>query len=109
MTRWIAAALVAAAGLGGCATEPPRVEVHGMRLRPTPNDYPELSGYVVNLSDQPIASADVSVTLYDADNQLLGDEMVQVLVTVAPGDSARFEQRLDRPAAAARLRHVTAS
>lgn len=78
-----------------------------MRLRPAADNYPLLSGYVVNLSDAPIPSADVSVTLYDEQNQPIGDELVQVR-RVAPGDSARFERRLDRPATAARLRFVTA-
>lgn len=79
-----------------------------MRLRPNPSDYPTLSGYVVNLSERPMASADVAVTLYDEQNQPIGDAMVQVR-DVAPGDSARFERRLDRAATGARLRHVTAN
>ncbi len=107
----LAAAVVLFAGalapLAGCADPGPIVEVHGMRLRPTADNYPLLSGYVVNLSGAPIGSADVFVTLYDEENQPLGEELVQVR-RVAPGDSARFERRLDRPATAARLRYITA-
>lgn len=79
-----------------------------MRLRPNASDYPTLSGYVVNRSERPMTSADVAVTLYDEDNRPIGDAMVQVR-DVAPGDSARFERRLDRAATGARLRHVTAN
>ena len=104
--RLLAVALCLAAGAAGCADPGPEIEVHGMRLRPAVNNYPELSGYVVNLSDRPLTSADVTVTLYDEQNQPIGDELVQVR-RVAPGDSARFERRLDRPATAARLRFVT--
>lgn len=105
--RLLAAAFVFATGLAGCRPPEPAVEVRGMRLRPAADNYPLLSGYVVNLSPRPLVSADVAVTLYDANNQPLGEEMVQVRA-VAPGDSARFERRLDRPATAVRLRHVTA-
>ena len=101
------AALLSVA-LVGCADTGVPAEVHGMRLRPNPSDYPTLSGYVVNMSERPLASADVAVTLYDEENRPIGDAMVQVR-DVAPGDSARFERRLDRPATGARLRHVTAN
>lgn len=91
----------------GCSDPGPVVEVHDLRLRSEPSSYPTLSGYVVNVSEAAVGSADVFVTLYDEDNQPLGDELVQVR-RVEPGDSARFERRLDRAASAARLRHVTA-
>ena len=99
--------LVALLTGAGCSDPGPVVEVHGLRLKRESTQYPTLSGYVVNQSTAPIGSADVFVTLYDEDNQPLGDELVQVR-RVEPGDSARFEHRLDRPASAARLRHVTA-
>lgn len=105
MIRLLSAA-ASLALLAGCAEPAPAVEVHGLRLIADAENYPTLSGYVVNLSDTPLRSADVSVSLYDADNQPLGESIVQVR-RVEPGDSARFERLLDRPATAARLRHVT--
>lgn len=105
--RLLAACLIAAASfLTACEDASSRAEVRGMRLRPAVDNYPMLTGFVVNTSDRPLGSADVAITLYDEQNQPIGDEMVQVR-NVAPGDSARFERRLDRPASGARLRHVT--
>jgi hypothetical protein len=101
-------AAVLSLAAAGCADTAVQAEVHGMRLRPNASDYPTLSGYVVNLSERPLASADVAVTLYDEDNRPIGDAMVQVR-DVPPGDSARFERRLDRAATGARLRHLTAN
>ncbi len=45
------------------------------------------------------------VTLYDDQNRPLDDVLVQVR-NVASGDSARFEQRLDLQAGAAKLKYV---
>ena len=101
-------AAVLSLAAAGCADTSLHTEVHGMRLRPNAGDYPTLSGYVVNLSERPVATADVAVTLYDEQNRPIGDAMVQVR-DVPPGDSARFERRLDRAATGARLRHVTAN
>ena len=94
------------AGLGACADEAPaEADVTGLRLQRVGEAYPTLTGYLVNEGAAPITSADVFVTLYDDDNRPLDDVLVQVR-DVAPGDSARFEQRLDLPAGAAKLKYV---
>ena len=102
----LVAALVAV--LAGCGTEPPQAGVSGLRLVREAEEYPTLTGYLVNRGAVPISSADVFVTLYDGDNRPLEDVAVQVRA-VAVGDSSRFERQLDLQPAGARVKLVTAN
>ena len=77
----------------------------GLTLKSRGSGYPVLTGYVVNRGEVAIASADVFVTLYDTDNRPMEDVMVGVR-RVGVGDSIRFEQRLDLPARAAKLKFL---
>lgn len=95
------AALLAACGGSGS----PQAEVHALQLQKRSGGYPTLSGYVVNQGAEPIASADIVVTLYDDENQVLEDVMFPVR-NVAAGDSARFERRLDLQAGGAKLKFL---
>ena len=94
-----------AAVLAACGAETPTADVADLRLQREGSAYPTLTGSLVNSGTAPIASADVFVTLYDEDNRPLDDVLVQVR-NVAPGDSARFEQRLDLQAGAAKLKYI---
>ena len=98
---------VLAPTLAGCAERAVRAEVSNLRLQREGTSYPTLTGYLVNQSDAPIASADVFVTLYDDQNRPVDDVLVQVR-NVPAGDSARFEQRLDLQAGAAKLKYIGA-
>lgn len=102
-------AAVLAIAASGCS-EPASVAaaVFDLRLQREGSGYPTLSGYLVNQSDEPIASADVFVTLYDADNRPVEDVMVTVR-SVAAGDTARFEQRLDIDAGGAKVKYLSAN
>lgn len=98
----LVALLVALAACGGEATQ---VDVSDLRLQRKGGNYPTLTGVVVNQGAEVISSADVFVTLYDDQNRPIDDVLVQVR-GVAPGDSSRFEQRLDLQASAAKLKYV---
>lgn len=104
MLRLLCLAAVALT-LAACGGSEPRAEVQDLRLQKKGGAFPTLSGYVVNRGDAPITSADVFVTLYNQDNQVLEDVMVPVR-NVGVGDSARFEQRLDLPAEGAKLKFL---
>ena len=91
--------------LAACGGEPPEADVTGLRLQREGTAYPTLQGTLVNRGPGAISSADVFVTLYDAQNRPMDDVLVQVR-NVADGDSARFEQRLDLQAGAAKLKYV---
>ena len=92
--------------LAACGGNPePAANVVDLRLQREGTAYPTLTGALVNSGEAPISSADVFVTLYDDQNRPLDDVMVQVR-DVAAGDSVRFEQELDLPAGAARLKYV---
>lgn len=91
--------------LAACGGSEPHAEVQDLRLQKKGGAFPTLSGYVVNHGDAPITSADVFVTLYNGENQVLEDVMVPVR-NVGAGDSARFEQRLDLPAVGAKLKFL---
>lgn len=103
MPRLLLIALVAA--LSACGGETPEYDVADLRLQSEGGDYPTLTGVLVNTGAASITSADVFVTLYDDQNRPLDDVLVQVR-NVASGDSARFEQRLDLQAGAAKLKYV---
>ncbi len=94
--------------LAACGGPEPRADVEDLRLIREGSDYPTITGYVVNRGEVDIASADVFVTLYDADNRPLDDVLVQVR-RVPVGDSSRFEQGLDLQASGARLKYVAAN
>lgn len=98
--------LLAAGALAGCGGAPLTAEVDGLRLKEEGGGYPTLTGVVVNTSQEAtLRSADVFVTLYDAENRPLESEaFIQVLEDLAPGESARFEKELDVPARAASFR-----
>lgn len=91
--------------LAACGGESPQADVADLRLQRLGSEYPTLTGTLVNHGPGSISSADVFVTLYDAQNRPIDDVMVQVR-RVAAGDSARFEQRLDLQAGAAKLKYV---
>ena len=91
--------------LAACGDTPAVTEVSELQLQSQGTSYPTLSGWLVNRGEAPITSADVSVTLYDGDNRPLDDVMMQVR-DIAPGDSARFERRLDVRADGAKLKYV---
>ncbi|PAP76697.1 FxLYD domain-containing protein [Rubrivirga marina] len=103
MSRFLLLAL--AAVLAACGGEVPEYDVADLRLQSEGGGYPTLTGVLVNSGATPITSADVFVTLYDDQNRPLEDVLVQVR-NVASGDSARFEQRLDLQAGAAKLKYV---
>lgn len=102
----LAAAL--ALSLAACGGPDLQADVQDLRLQRKGSGYPTLTGYVVNRGETAIASADVSVTLYDDENRVLEDVMVQVR-DVAAGDSARFEQQLDLQAGRAKVKYVGAN
>ena len=91
--------------LGACGGPPSRADVSDLRLQREGTSYPTLTGWVVNRGEGPISSADVAVTLYDADNRPLDDVLMQVR-NVSPGDSVRFERRLDLQASGAKLKFL---
>ena len=97
--------LALALALAACGGAEPHADVADLRLQRKGTSYPTLTGVLVNSGAAPISTADVFVTLYDEDNRPLEDVMVQVR-DVAAGDSARFEQRLDLQAGAARLKYI---
>ncbi len=103
MPRFLPLALVAV--LAACGGETPTYDVADLRLKSEGGDYPTLTGVLVNTGAVPISSADVSVMLYDDQNRPLDEVLVQVR-NVASGDSARFEERLDLRAGAAKLKYV---
>ena len=106
MSRPLLCLAVLAVGLAACASDATAdAEVHDLRLRMEGRrSFPTLTGYVVNLTDREISSADVFVTLYD-DERPMTD--VQVLVqNIAPRDSARFEKTLDVRARRAQLKLI---
>ena len=97
--------LIVSAALAGCGGAPLSAEVDGLRLKREGRGYPTLTGVVVNTSEEAVLrSADVFVTLYDGDNRPLDAEAFVQVQNVAPGESARFEQKLDVPARAASFR-----
>ena len=104
MFRLLAVAALAVF-VAACGEPPPQADVEGLRLVREGSGYPTLTGYVVNRGEADISSADVFVTLYDTDNRPVDDVLVQVR-GVSPGDSSRFEQRLDLPAVGAKLKFV---
>lgn len=101
--RLVLAALLVS--LVGCGGAPAQADVSGLKLQREGRGYPTLTGYLVNEGETAISSADVFVTLYDADNRPMEDVIVQVR-GVAAGDSARFERRLDLEAGGAKLKFV---
>ncbi|WP_420454635.1 FxLYD domain-containing protein [Rubrivirga sp.] len=103
MPRLLLAVLVVA--LAACGGETSQIDVADLRLQREGGDYPTLTGVVVNRGAEAISSADVFVTLYDDQNRVLDDVLVQVR-RVAAGDSSRFEQQLDLRASAAKLKYV---
>ncbi len=94
--------------LTACGGSSPQADVVDLRLTQKGSNYPAITGYVVNRGEVAITSADVFVTLYDADNRPLDDVLVQVR-TVPVGDSALFERQLDLAATGARLKYVAAN
>ncbi len=101
----IALAALLAALLAACGGPTAQGQVSGLSLKSRGSGYPVLTGYLVNKGEVTISSADVFVTLYDTDNRPMSDVMVPVR-QVAVGDSMRFEQRLDQPARAAKLKFL---
>ena len=97
--------VLSAVCLAACGGASPQADVSGLKLQRKGSGYPTLTGYLVNQGEVAISSADVFVTLYDGDNRPIDDVMVGVR-NVAAGDSLRFEQRLDLPASAAKLKYV---
>ena len=107
MFRSVLLAVVAAFALSACDGPSLTAKVDGLRLQKSRSGYPTLTGYVVNTSPEAtIRSADVFVSLYGDENRPLDAEAFVQVRNVAPGDSARFEQRLDVPALAARYRTI---
>ena len=104
----LALAAALALSLAACGGPALQADVEGLRLQRKGSEYPTLTGYVVNRGDVPITSADVFVTLYDDEHQVLEDVMVPVR-NVAAGDSARFEHQLDLQAGGAKLKYVGAN
>jgi hypothetical protein len=103
--------LLLAAGLAACETEAPAdaLAVRSLRLTRTGTAYPVVSGVVQNRSATPVAGADVFLTLYDAENLPFPEPGMITVGRLAPGDSSRFEQRLDVQARRVSLRHVSAN
>lgn len=86
--------------------EAQRVEVTELRLLRERDGTPVLSGVFVNQTDASITSADIGVTLYNADGYPFDEPARLVVRRVAPGDSSRFRQRLDVDARRANLDYV---
>lgn len=106
--RALALALTFTLAACGSSDGGPAVEVGGLRLVEARDGSPILSGVVYNRAQSPVASAEVFVQLYDADNLPIEDVRVTVQ-RLAPGDSSRFERALDVPASAASVRYVIAN
>lgn len=89
----------------GCqgSGERPALEVENVRLV-LRGGSPVVSGLVRNPGTAPLR-AQLTVGLYDAENQPIGDERVEV-GPVPPGEARGFEHTLDRPAAGVRVRQV---
>ncbi|MFN3597458.1 MAG: FxLYD domain-containing protein [Rubricoccaceae bacterium] len=100
----LAAASVTA--LAACGSDSrSAIEVEGLRMQRVGDGTIVLSGVVHNRSGARVGSADVFVQLYDDDNLPIED--VQVTVAgLAPGDSSRFERKLDVDARRAGVRFV---
>ncbi len=101
----VALALVLAVPAPGCqsgAGQPdPEIENVRLVLR---GGSPVVSGLVRNAGTAPLR-AQLTVGLYDDQNQPIGDEQVEV-GPVPPGEARGFEHTLDRPAAGVRVRRV---
>lgn len=62
----------------GSAPEPGEVEVEDVRLIDTDEEGPVLEGRFINFTDEPISVAIVRVSIYDSENQTVGESLVEV-------------------------------
>ena len=101
-------ALLLAVPLAACGNDAPpgQIEIVDLRLVRQRNGLPVVSGLFINRTPERIASADVGITLYDADNLPLDEPARLVVQDIAAGDSVRFRQRLDVDALGASLDYV---
>ena len=67
-----------------------------------------VTGVLVNTGSAPIRGADLTVALYGADNNVLGEARVTLNTELATGERETFEQELDVDfdAQAARVRQI---
>ena len=107
MIRLLFAASLALS-LAACGGPAPQANVSNLRLVSENQEYPVVTGYLVNSGEVPISSADVFVTLYDRDNRPMEDVSIQVR-TVSVGDSSRFERQLDLRPSGAKVKLVSAN
>ena len=107
----VLATLALALSLAACSAsgDSTTFEVTDLRLSQERDGTPVLSGVFVNLSDQPITSADIGVTVYNDEGFPFDDPVRLAVSRVDAGDSTRFRTRLDVPARRANLKYVMAN
>lgn len=106
MFRFLPVIILLVAG-SACPNPAPTPEVADLRLTQEGDNFPVLSGVLVNTSEQPVSTADISVELLDANNMPLEDAEVRIqLQDIPPGDSAFFRRPLDLYPAGARVTSV---
>lgn len=109
MLRFLIIFVLLLAG-SSCSDPTPTTHVADLHLTQEGDNFPVLSGALVNTSEQPVSSADVVIELLDANNMTIEDADVQIqLQDVAPGDSAFFRRPLDLYPAGARVTSVIAN
>ena len=88
-------ALVFCLALAGCADRGTRgAEVDGFRLLREGGDQ-RVEGILVNTGTAPIGGANLTVALYGAENNVLGEVLVSLNADLAAGERTSFEQELD--------------
>ncbi|QXD14118.1 FxLYD domain-containing protein [Rhodocaloribacter litoris] len=90
----LAALLPAACGGRGDAGAEPTVHVEDFEYLLLPGEVRVLTGRVVNPTDEPIAHAQLQVSLFDADNRRIGSMIIVVDDIPARGEKA-FREVID--------------
>ncbi len=83
--------------------------VHDLQMTRKGNEFPVVTGTLVNSSDARLASADVFLTIYDENNVPYPEPRLVQVRGVASGDSARFTERLDIQARRVSVKYIAAN
>lgn len=106
MKRLLALGILLFVG-AACSKSEPAAHVADLRLTQEGEQFPVLSGVLVNTSERPLSSAEIMVELLDANNMAIDDAVVRIqLRDITAGDSAFFRRPLDLYPAGARVRTV---
>lgn len=93
-----------------CGESEPPAHVADLHLTQEGEQFPVLSGAIVNTSERPLSSAEILIELLDANNMTIENALIRIqLKDIAAGDSAYFRRSLDLYPAGARVRSVFAN